>query len=388
MTRADRPFTPAAVPAVERRCRETLDALLSRLSDAAGDALAGVALGGALGRGEAPTTVDSAGAFVTGSPFELFVVLEGTPGRVASFAPRLARDLAATARSRHAAVRADCVARAALAHLPPRLETIECAAANRVVAGPDDLLSPLLPLASARPPASEALRLLVRRGALLHAAERALSRRGAGRPAVLAAQGAARAVDLALGAALLVSAGRFRPTDAARDAELRRLAAPADDGRVAEGFHVGMTRTRFRDLVEKHREAVASAGAVDLPEPLAEARTRAGRAADRFLEVLRLLEEERLGRSLPSWTEYFRALAVRRSAGAATGLFGAHDEEALPGRRAVRDWPLAERLAPALASLLDWDPGDRPIAPVLLDLPDTASVEALSARLAALAAGA
>ncbi|MCL4809245.1 MAG: hypothetical protein KJ062_15880, partial [Thermoanaerobaculia bacterium] len=103
-----------------------------------------------------------------------------------------------TARSRHASVRANCVARAALGHLPPALETIECAAANRVVAGPEDLLDPLAPLATARPAASEALRLLVRRGAALLAAERALSRRGAGRPAVLAGQGAVRAVDLAL----------------------------------------------------------------------------------------------------------------------------------------------------------------------------------------------
>jgi hypothetical protein len=388
VTREERPFTLAAIPAVERRCRETLDALVSRLSETAGDSLAGVALGGALGRGEAPTTLDAAGAFVTAAPFELIVVLEATPGRVASFSLRLARELAATARSRRASVRVDCVARAALPHLPPKLETIECAAANRVVSGPGELLVPLRPLATARPPAFEALRLLVRRGAALLAAERALSRRGAGRPAVLVAQAASRAVDLALGAALLVSAGRFRPTDGERDAELRRLAAPADEGRTAEGFHVGMTRTRFRDLVEKHREAVAAAAAVDLPETLVDARTRAGRATDRFLEVLRLLEEERLGRSLPSWTGYLRALAARHGSGAATGLFGAHDEDALPGRRTVRDWPLAERLAPALASLLDWDPGDRPIASVLLDLPDDSAPEALGARLVALAAGA
>ncbi|MCL4809676.1 MAG: hypothetical protein KJ062_18090, partial [Thermoanaerobaculia bacterium] len=82
MTPAERPFTLAAVPAVERRCRETLDALLSRLAEAAGGALAGAALGGTLGRGEAPTTVDAAGAFVTPAPFELLVVLQATPGRV------------------------------------------------------------------------------------------------------------------------------------------------------------------------------------------------------------------------------------------------------------------------------------------------------------------
>ncbi|MFN7990062.1 MAG: hypothetical protein U0529_21500 [Thermoanaerobaculia bacterium] len=388
MTATARRFTAAAVPAVERRCAETLAALLSRLAEAAGEPLAGAALGGALGRGEAPTTVDAAGAFVTGAPFELLVVLDGTPGRAAGLAPRLLRELAATARSRHAAVRVDVAALAALAHVPPTIEAIEAAAADRVVAGPPDLLAPLARLAAAQPAPLEALRLLVRRGAALLEAERTLARRGAGRASVLAGQAAVRGVDLALGTALLVSAGRFRPTDAERAAELRLLAAPAESGAAAEGFHVGMTRTRFRDVVERHREAVAAAAKVELPETLAEARTQVGRASDRFLEVLRLFEEERLGRSLPSWTDYVRALAARHGSAGGPGLFGARPSDDLPGRRAVRDWPPAERLAPALATLLDWDPGDLTIAPVLLDLPDGAPKEALGPRLATLAAGA
>jgi hypothetical protein len=388
VTATGRRFTAAAVPAVERRCAETLSALLSRLAEAAADSLAGAALGGALGRGEAPTTVDAAGAFVTGAPFELLVVLEGTPGRAAALAPRLRRELAATARSRHAAVRVDVAALPALAHVPPTIEAIEAAAADRVVAGPPGLLAPLAPLVAAQPAPGEALRLLVSRGAALLGAERALARRGAGRASVLAGQSAVRGVDLALGAALLVSAGRFRPSDAARDAELRLLAAPAEDGAPAGGFHVGMTRTRFRDVVERHREAVVAAERVELPEALAQARTQAARASDRFLEVLRLFEEERLGCSLPSWTDYVRALAARHGSASGPGLFGARPSDDLPGRRAVRDWPLAERLAPALATLLDWDPGDLPVVPILLDLPDGAPKEALGPRLATLAAGA
>ncbi|HYN42470.1 MAG TPA: hypothetical protein VE129_11875 [Thermoanaerobaculia bacterium] len=388
MTETERPFTAAGVPAVERHCRETLAALLSRLSEVAGEMLAGAALGGALGHGEAPTTVDAAGAFVTVVPFELLVVLRTTPGRAASLAPHLARDLAASARPRHAAVRVGSASLSGLSHLPPTLESIECAAAGRVVAGPGDLLEPLSPLAGAQPAPGEALHLLVRRGAAFLAAERSLSRRTAGRAAVLAGQAAIRAVDLALGTALLVSAGRFRPTDATRAAELRLLAAPVDTGAPQEGCHLGMTRTRFRDVVQRHREAVGAAGGVDLPETLAEVRTQAGRVSDRFLEVLRLLEEQRLERSLPSWTDYLRALATRHGASTGPGLFGARHGDELPGRRAVRDWPIAERLAPALATLLDWDPGDLPIAPVLLDLPDDAPREALVARLATLAAAA
>ena len=49
-------------------------------------------------------------------------------------------------------------------------------------------------------------------------------------------------------------------------------------------------------------------------------------------------------------------------------------------RKSAKSWPLAERLAPAVAALLDWDPGDLPIVPVLLGLPDVASREALRQR--------
>ena len=385
MTAAERPFTAAAVPAVERRCGETLAALLSRLSEVAGEALAGVALGGALGRGEAPTSVDAAGAVVSPAPFELLAVLEATPGRAATLVPRLRRSLAETARSRGAAVRVAAVARTALAHLPPTLDAIEAAAADRVVHGREDLLAPLAPLAGAQPAPLDALALLVRRGSALLLAERGLSRRTPTREAALAAQAAVRAVDLALGTALLVSARRFRPMEAARAAELRSLAAPAAPGAAAEGFHARMTRTRFRDVVDRHREALAAAAGVDLPETVAAARTQAGRASDLFLEVLRLHEEERLGRELPTWTDYFRALAERHGAAPGPGLFETREEDELPGRRAVREWPVAERLAPALATLLGLYPGDLHIAPVLLDLPAGATKEALGTRLAALA---
>ena len=125
---------------------------------------------------------------------------------------------------------------------------------------------------------------------------------------------------------------------------------------------------------------------VDLPDSLGEARAQAGRATDRFVEVLRLLEEERLSRPLPSWTDYVRALAERNGGSPGPGLFEASREEELPSRRSVRAWPVAERLAPALATLLDWDPGDLAVVPILLDLPDDATKEALGARLAAWAA--
>ena len=388
MTFTDRPFTAAAVPAVERRCRETLAALLSRLEDVAGDGLAGAALGGALGRGEAPTTVDAEGAFVTPVPFELLVVLDVTPGRAASLAPRLRRELAATARARSADVRLSTAARSALAQLPPTLTNLETAAADRILAGPATLLAPLAPLAAARPAADEALALLVRRGAALLLAERCLSRRTPSRSALLAGQAAVRTADLALGTALLVSAGRFRPTDAGRDTELRLLAAPAGDGPPPSGFHLRMSRTRFRDVIDRHRAAVEAAREVDLPDTLGEARAQAGRATDRFVEVLRLLEEERLSRPLPSWTDYVRALSERNGGSPGPGLFEPSRDEALPSRRSVRAWPVAERLAPALATLLDWDPGDLAIVPLLLDLPEDATKAALGARLVAWAASA
>jgi hypothetical protein len=104
------------------------------------------------------------------------------------------------------------------------------------------------------------------------------------------------------------------------------------------------------------------------------------------MEVLRLFEEERLGADLPNWTEYAIALAHRRSGAAVSELFGEEEEigdaagAGRVARKSARTWPLAERVAPAAAALLDWDPGDLPIVPVLLDLPDTASRDALRQR--------
>jgi hypothetical protein len=105
------------------------------------------------------------------------------------------------------------------------------------------------------------------------------------------------------------------------------------------------------------------------------------------MEILRLFEEERLGVPLSNWTEYAIALARRRSGAAVSELFG--DDEntsadlaatARLARKSVKSWPLEERLAPAVAALLDWDPGDLPIVPVLLGLPDVATREALRQR--------
>ena len=58
----------------------------------------------------------------------------------------------------------------------------------------------------------------------------------------------------------------------------------------------------------------------------------------------------------------------------------------LLSRKGSKTWPAAERLAPALAALLDWDPGDLPLAPLLLDLPDDASRDALRVRAVSLSA--
>ena len=59
-----------------------------------------------------------------------------------------------------------------------------------------------------------------------------------------------------------------------------------------------------------------------------DARRQVARAGDRFMEVLRLFEEERLGVPLPNWTEYAIALARRRSGAAVSELFGDGEETA------------------------------------------------------------
>ena len=388
MTQEARPLTLARIPAVERRVAALAEALVSTLSEAAGPLLGGVALGGAHGFGEAGTSVDARGAFVCPEPLFVLAVLDVAAPRAAALRKKLPAAAGGTARARRGTARVRVVCRDELALLPPELELIEAVGAGRVLEGPPDLLAPATPLVGAAPAPLEALRLLVRRGGALVAAERALDRPSAGRGSVAAALAAVRGADLACGTALLASAGRFVPGERARAEALRALGATGSDG-SGRGIHARMTWTRFHDVVTRHRAAVADAAAVTLPVPLADARRETARAADRLLEILRLLEEERLGEPLPTWTAYLAALARRASGPRTRGLFEAllpEPRSEVPPARALRGWTVAERLAPALATLLDWDPGDLAIAPPLLDLPSDASREALRSRLAAWAA--
>jgi hypothetical protein len=381
---AARPFTRARDAGAEARASAGLRALLSALRDAAGDAWAGAALGGALGRGEGATLLGRDGSGHPADPFEILAVLDAPMREVPAIARRLAKAAGEAARARRIRASVDAVARRALALLPPTLAHMELLAARRVVDGPDDLLPPFAEVFRGGPERFEGVRLLARTGARLLAAERLVDRSAGGlraREALRLVQGA----DLALGEALLISAGRWTPGTLARDEELRELGAGTPGAPRGPGFHVRMGWTRFRDLVERHRAAVLALEAPSGPENV-DARRQVARAGDRFMEVLRLFEEERLASELPNWTEYAIALARRRSEAAVVDLFG-EDEEigdaagaGRVARKSARSWPLAERVAPAAAALVDWDPSDLPIAPVLLDLPDSASRDALRQR--------
>jgi hypothetical protein len=381
---AGRPFTRARDAGAEARAAAGLRAILSALEDAGGDAWAGAALGGALGRGEGATLVGRDGAGRPADPFEILAVVDAPVRDVPALARRLAKAAAETARARKLDVRLDAVSRRALALLPPTLANMELLAAGRVVAGPEDLLPHYEDVFRGGPDRFEGVRLLARTAARLLSAERLVDRSAAG----LRAREALRLVqsaDLACGEAVLISAARWVPGVLARDAALKALAAESPDGPRRPGFHVKMSWTRFKDLVERHRAAAAALESPEGPEA-ADARRQVARAGDRFMEVLRLFEEERLGLDLPNWTEYAIALARRRSGAAVSELFGEEEEiEDAAGagrvaRKSARTWPLAERVAPAAAALVDWDPGDLPIVPVLLDLPDTASRDALRQR--------
>jgi hypothetical protein len=381
---AARPFTRSRDAGAEARAAAGLRALLSALKDAAGDAWAGAALGGALGRGEGATLVGRDGSGHPADAFEILAILDAPVRDVPAISRRLAKAAGETARSRKILVSVDAVARRALALLPPTLANMELLAARRVVDGPEEILPRFDEVYRGGPDRFEGLRLLARTGAHLLAAERLVDRSGTGaraREALRLVQGA----DLALGEAVLISAQRWTPGVSSREAELKALGAESPDGPRRPGFHVRMSWTRFKDLVERHRVAAAALQAPAGPENV-DARRQVARAGDRFMETLRLFEEERLGADLPNWTEYAIALAHRRSGAAVSELFG--EEEAIEdtagagrvARRSARTWPLAERVAPAAAALVDWDPGDLPIVPVLLDLPDTASRDALRQR--------
>ena len=381
---AARPFTRARDAGAEARAAAGVRALVSALRDAAGDAWVGAALGGALGRGEGATALGRDGSGHPADPFEVLAVLDAPVRDVPAIARSLAKAAAETARARKIHASVDAVARRALPLLPPTLANMELLAARRVVDGPEELLPRFEDVFRGGPDRFEGVRLLARTGGRLLAAERLVDRAGTG-PRTREAVRLVQAADLALGEAVLLSAGQWTPGGRARDASLRALGAAGPGSPERPGFHVRMNWTRFRDLVDRHRGAAAALDAPAGPET-ADARRQVARAGDRFMEVLRLFEEERLGAELPNWTEYAIALARRRSGAAVSELFG-EDEEvedaAAAGRlarKSARTWPVAERVAPAAAALIDWDPGDLPIVPVLLDVSDTASRDALRQR--------
>lgn len=370
-------------PEAERQVSDAIDALVSSAEEAASGRFVGAALGGALAFGEGAVRPGASGEARLASPIELFVIVSVAPKDLPAFARSALAALAVTAKSRLLLARPFVLSEPALGLLAPTLRHHELVAADRVLAGGASLLSPAKRILRETLPKAEGLKLLVKRGAALLAAERALDK-DPGPSSAAAAASAVRDVDLALGAALLVSAGAWVAGEEGREAALRRLAKQAAPG----GFQGRLSWTRFHDLVERHAMAFRAAAACEPPPAPGEARRQTALAADRFMEVLRLFEEERLGEPLPSWTAYVKALARRRPRGSAP-LFPLLDPAALdelPSRRVVRAWPAAERLAPALAALLDWNPGDLPVAPVLLDLPDDAPRDTLRARAVAWAA--
>ncbi len=377
----DAPLTLAHLPEAETAGREALAALVSAAEDAAGEAFLGAALGGPPGAGEGAVT-QSGGRSTLADPLELLVVASAPLRSAVAIGRRVRRAVAAAARARHVTGDADVVARSAIPFLPATLRNLELVGAGRLLAGRAGLLAEAPNPATTHPEEREGLRLLVRRGADLLRAEAIADGAPRGRAAVEALRIVGE-TDLALGAAALLAAGRWAPGLRHRDATLADLAAPGPAGRPAPGFHARMTWTRFRDLVERHREALARRAAGGEPSAAADVRRAVARAADRWLEVLRLMEETRLGVALPDWTEHAAVLAARRAPEADGILFeDVFGNEAVRRemRRAVRRWDTAERLAPALAALVDWDPGDLPIVPVLLDLPENASREAMRQR--------
>jgi hypothetical protein len=384
-----RALTLCRDPEAEARGKAALAALVSAAGDAAGDALLGAALGGPPAAGEGLAARGEDGAVRLVDPLEVLVVLDASVRRASALAKSVRKVAAEAGKARRVAIAISAVARGELPFLSPTLATLELVAANRVVAGPASLLAGSPDPARTTPAPLEGLRLLVRCGGSLLAAERAVDRSPSGEPARSALRAVA-ATDLALGAAVLLSAGRWVPGLRARDEALKDLGRGGVDGGPPTGFQARMTWTRFRDLLDRHHAAVEARERIEERSPAADARRQVARAVDRWLEVLRLFEEERLGVPLPDWTEYACVLEARRRRLAEGSLFDPEDEAeeraalALPARRAAREWEPAERVAPALAALLDWDPGDLPVAPVLLDLSDDASRDALRQRAAAL----
>lgn len=316
----------------------------------------------------------------------LLLVVDAPLREIAGLQRKAARALAETARSRRVEATLAVSSTDLLSRLPLTLETLACLAAPCVLSGPEDLLEVALSRADDPPPLGEGLRLLVRRGARLLAAGGALDARGDAASAAEALE-AVRESDLAIGAALLLAAGRWGRDEISRDTLLAGLGRPGGSGEIPEGplargLHTRLSWTRFHDVVSRHAAALTFSP----PLPVPEARREVAHASDRFLEILRLFEEDRLGTPLPTWEAHVRAVARRFPAPSLPLFAGLSDEDGPVSRRAARRWPLAERLAPAVASLLDWDPTGFALVPALLDLPEGTSREEQGRRAVELAA--
>ncbi len=390
---AARPFTRARDAGAEARTAAGLRALVSALEDAAGDAWAGAALGGALGRGEGATLLASGRERPPGRPVrDPRRPRRARAGRSRDRAPPREgrrRDRARTPPPREGrrrrAPRPRAPAADAREHGAPRRAADRGRAGRSPSAVRRRLPRRARPLRRRASPREDG-----RRAARGRAARRPVRDRGAGARGAAPRSGRrprARRSRPDLGGALGAGgrgarggapgarrgvAGRAAPAGLPRPDELDALPGPRRDG-------TGPRPRRSRRPADRRTSTPAG-------------RSRAPATASwRSCACSRRSASAASFRTGPSTRS---SLARRRSGAAVSELFGEEEEiEDAAGagrvaRKSARSWPLAERVAPAAAALVDWDPGDLPIVPVLLDLPDTASRDALRQRAIAWGEGA
>lgn len=215
-----RVYAPAASAAWNDELGETLARLARDVRDAIGRPFVALVLGGGYGRGEGAVT-RKGGREAPYDDLDLFLVAERAGGRAALDA--LGRRYA-----RERAVHVDVGGPWTLARVrcwTPRLRWFDLLQGHRVLAGPADLLAVHAPAAlREHPPALEATRLLVNRGAGLLRALRVVRGFEPAPDTELVRRNAMKCA-LALGDAVLLAHGRYATPVSGRGQRLAILEA-------------------------------------------------------------------------------------------------------------------------------------------------------------------
>lgn len=292
---SDRRFSAAGSAAFEAWFASELALLSTAVTDALGDDLVALVLGGGYGRGEGGVVRDG-GRERPYNDLDLFVIArtrDGVAARLAPIAARFEHRLGIAVDFSRPQRPAD------VARWEPRLMWHDLVSAHTVLAGPADALLRLAPLSVFRaPPPVEASRLLINRGAgLIWALRVARGVESAPDPEFVR-RNAAKAM-LSAGDAVLLAAGAFTPRAADRAARLAKYT-----------YMLGETGPELLDAYGIATRFRTRPDAVEVPSTAAALE----RVAWLWTRVFLAIETRRLGAPFRDLADYLACAAPREPA--------------------------------------------------------------------------